>query len=202
VEIALPYGEFAGPVAELGPEEWIVPYRVAPPAVFALYRLQPGGTLVKVVQAETGHAVEPVVVRPRAVPPRHPSSLGARDGANLLCLNAYTSRARIPAGSIAATRVYAQNEAGAAVLLGQAKVERDGSFFVQVPSERPLRLELIDAGGKVIQAEKGWFWARRGEQRVCVGCHAGPERAPDNVSPEVLSHSATPVNLLPAGGAK
>lgn len=202
VEILLPKGEFAGPLAELGAEEWLVCYRAAPPVAFGLYRLKLGGTPVKVVQPQTGHAVQPVVVRPHAVPPRHPSSLGARDGANLLCLNAYTSRARIPAGSIAASRVYTQDDAGASVLLGLAKVERDGSFFVQVPAERPLRFELIDAGGKVVQAEKGWFWARRGEQRVCVGCHAGPERAPDNASPEVLSHGTEPVNVMPAGGAR
>jgi hypothetical protein len=72
-------------------------------------------------------------------------------------------------------------------------VEADGSFYVQAPSETPLRFELLDSAGKTVAAEKGWFWARKGEQRVCVGCHAGPERAPENLVPQVLLHTQKPV---------
>jgi hypothetical protein len=74
-------------------------------------------------------------------------------------------------------------ERGSGGDLGKAPVEADGSFYVQAPSETPLRFELLDRAGKTVAAEKGWFWARRGEQRVCVGCHAGPERAPENRGP-------------------
>ncbi len=74
-------------------------------------------------------------------------------------------------------------------------MERDGSFFVNVPSEQPIRFELLDRNGKTVAAEKGYFWARRGEQRVCVGCHAGPERAPENAVPEVLLHTTNPVKM-------
>jgi len=191
-------GEFAGPIAEISPDEWIVAYRPIPSAPFGLDRIKPGAAPVGVVHSSTANAVQPVLVQPRPIPPRHPSSLGSRDGANLLCLNVYSGRGRLAPGSVAAVRVYTQNEAGAPALLGEAKVERDGSFYVQVPSEQPLRFELIDRVQKVVQAEKGWFWARRGEQRICVGCHAGPERAPDNAVPEVLLHSSQPANLIPA----
>ena len=68
-------------------------------------------------------------------------------------------------------------------LLGTAPVERDGSFFVQVPSEQPLQIELLDDAGKTLKREAGFFWMRRGEQRVCVGCHAGPETSPENAVP-------------------
>ena len=36
---------------------------------------------------------------------------------------------------------------------------------------------------------------RRGEQRVCVGCHAGPETAPENAVPTILLKSTTPADL-------
>jgi hypothetical protein len=76
-------------------------------------------------------------------------------------------------------------------------VEKDGSFFVNPPSETAIRFELLDRSAKIVAAEKGWFWARRGEQRVCVGCHAGPERAPENAVPQVLQRSTEPVKLAP-----
>jgi hypothetical protein len=39
------------------------------------------------------------------------------------------------------------------------------------------------------------MWTRRGEQRICVGCHAGPERAPENAVPQVLVRDIKPVNI-------
>ena len=58
-----------------------------------------------------------------------------------------------------------------------------------------VRFELLNAAGNTVAAEKGWFWMRRGEQRVCVGCHAGPERAAENATPQVLLRTSEPVNL-------
>ncbi len=61
---------------------------------------------------------------------------------------------------------------------------RAGWFlFREVPGDRPIRFALLDAQGAVLRQEHGWFWARGGEQRICVGCHAGPERAPENRVP-------------------
>jgi hypothetical protein len=135
-----------------------------------------------------------VPVRPRTPPKWFPSSLGDRNGANTLCLNVYTSKDRIPEAIVNFVRVWAQDQ-GAAVALGEAPVEHDGSFYVNVPSERPIRFELLDANRKTVAAEKGWLWMRRGEQRVCVGCHAGPERAPDNAAPQVLLRTTEPVRM-------
>lgn len=197
LDVPLPKGEFAGPIAEIAPGEWLASYRANPGSRFALYRVKPGQTEpVKVAAVRGGDALEPVLVRPHTVPKRHPSGLGDRNGANLLCLNAYTSRGGgVPEGVIAAVRVYAQDDAGASVTLGQAPVERDGSFFITVPSERAIRFALLDKDAQIVREAKGWFWSRRGEQRVCVGCHAGPERAPDNEAPAVLLRTTTPVNL-------
>jgi hypothetical protein len=200
VEIPRLAGEFAGPVAAIADGEWLAAYRPDSKTPFSIYRWKPGqGQPEKVVTEPGANALQPVLVRPREVPKRHPSGLGNRDGANLLCLNVYTSRSPIPADSVALVRVWALDDAGSAVNLGQAPVERDGSFFVQTPSERAVRFELLDRAGKIVAAEKGWFWARRGEQRVCVGCHAGPERAPDNAVPEVLLRNTNPARMvLPA----
>jgi hypothetical protein len=196
LDLALPKGQFAGPVAEVEGGEWLAAYRAGADAAYWICRFppRPAGQPVKVVGP---NAFQPVPVRVRPVPPYHPSSLGNREGANLLCLNSYTSKSQqIPKNSVAEVRVWSQNSHGGAVMLGKAPVEPDGSFYVQTPSEKPLRFELLDREGKTIAAEKGWFWARKGEQRVCVGCHAGPERAPENAVPQVLLRTQKPVPML------
>jgi len=84
-----------------------------------------------------------------------------------LCLSSYVSKSeRIPKGSVAEVRVWSQNKRGGAVALGKAPVEIDGSFYVQAPSETPLRFELLDGAGKTVAAEKGWF----GRARESSGC--------------------------------
>jgi hypothetical protein len=195
LDLALPKGQYVGPVAEVEAGEWLATYRAAADAAYWICRFAPRQTAqpVKVVGP---NAFQPVPVRVSPVPPYHPSSLGDREGANLLCLNSYVSKSQqIPKNSVAEVRVWSQNSHGGAVVLGKAPVEPDGSYYVQVPSEAPLRFELLDREGKTIAAEKGWFWTRKGEQRVCVGCHAGPERAPENIAPQVLLRTQKPVPM-------
>lgn len=196
VDLILPAGEFAGPVAEISTGEWLVSYRPAPGRPFGIYRVKPHQAAVAPVPLVKDHAFQPVLIEARRVPPIHPSGLGDREGANILCLNAYTSKSeRIPAGAVSTVRVWSLTDAGAPMALGETKVDPDGSFYLQVPSERPLRFELLDGPGKTLCAERGWFWMRKGEQRVCVGCHAGPERAPENAVPQVLLRTQTPVRM-------
>ena len=195
LELALPKGQYLGPVAEVEGGEWLAAYRVGADDAYWICRFPPrqAALPVKIVGP---NAFQPVPIRVRPVPPYHPSGLGNREGANLLCLNAYVSKSQeIPKNSVAEVRVWAQNGRGEAVALGKAPVEPDGSFYLQAPSETPLRFELLDRAGKTVAAERGWFWARKGEQRVCVGCHAGPERAPENVAPQVLLRTQKPVPM-------
>ena len=121
----------------------------------------------------------------RNTPYRNAIHPGLHDwpNANLLCLNAYTSKYKFASGSLHSVRLYTRGSDGTIKLLGTAPVERDGSFFVQVPTEQPLQIELLDGSGKTVKRQAGWFWMRRGEQRACVGCHAGPETAPENAVP-------------------
>jgi hypothetical protein len=132
-------------------------------------------------------------VRERDLPNRHPSGLHDKDGANLLCLSVYTSKLTINEGSVSRVRVYSEKGE-----LGDAPVEADGSFYVHVPHDTALRFELLDSAGRLVAAQKSWTWQRRGEQRVCIGCHAGPERTPENAVPGILLRDTKPVNL--AGG--
>jgi len=151
--------------------------------------------LTTVVSDERNDLVEPVTIAPRATPNRHPSGLHEWTTANLLALDARVSRDGALEKTPARVRVEAQGEDGGAVEMGVAPIEADGSFFVKTPGDRPIRFTLLDGSGAVVRAERGWFWARGGEQRICVGCHAGPERAPENRVPQVLLRTTTPEDL-------
>ena len=77
-----------------------------------------------------------MLVAARTVPNHHPSGLHDWNYANLLCLNAYTSKYEFAAGSITSMRLYTTNEKGKPKLLGSSNVEPDGSFY-RAGSGRP-----------------------------------------------------------------
>jgi len=198
--IVAPAGEYAGEISELATGAWLLAWRADARTPYRIVRWIPDTSDLEPVVAEPDENVlQPVVLATPTTPNRHPSGLHDWPNANLLCLNAYTSKYRIAAGSIQSLRLYTRDDSGHPRLLGTAPVERDGSFFVQVPSEQPLQFELLDGSGKTLKREAGYFWMRRGEQRVCVGCHAGPEMAPENAVPQVLLKFTTPSDLT--GGA-
>ena len=196
VPIAAPRAEYAGSIAETASGTWLVSARTTPSAHFAIKFWKPGAAAPETVLAKDGeNLVEPVLVAPRIRPKRHPSGLHPWNYANLLALDARLSRDGAMKGVPATVRLETEDAAGQAVDMGTAPVEQDGSFFVKVPGDTPIRFTILDAKGVVLRRERGWFWSRGGEQRICVGCHMGPERAAENRVPDVLLRTTTPVDL-------
>lgn len=194
--LSAPAGEYDGDIAETPTDEWLVSWRPDAHTRYRLMRWAPGWqNLQPAIDQPDADILQPAVIAPRPVPNRHPSGLHDWNNANLLCLNAYTSKYSFAEGSIQNIRMYTRDSSGNTRLLGTAPVEKDGSFFVQVPTEQPLQIELLDSAGKTLKREAGFFYMRRGEQRVCVGCHAGPETAPENAVPQILLKSTTPADL-------
>ncbi len=197
--VTAPPAEYAGAIAETSTGAWLLSARASANAHYTIRLWTPGTAAMETVAAETGeNLVEPVLVAPRTTPKRHPSALHPWNYANLLALDARLSRDGALKGTPTSVRLETQDAEGRAVVMGTAPVERDGSFFVEVPGDTPLRFTLLDAKGAVLRQERGWFWARSGEQRICVGCHTGPERSPDNRVPAVLLRTTTPVDLTRA----
>ncbi len=125
----------------------------------------------------------------------HPRSETGR----VICLNSYLS-ADAPHGRwatrIAQVRVIMLDQGQArARVLGEAPVETDGSFYILVPADCPIRFELLDAKGTVIRAQRSWIWARPGEDAGCLGCHEDKALAPENHWPLALKRLDTPLPL-------
>ncbi len=194
--VAAPRAEYAGAIAETASGEWLISARAGAGSHYALKLWKPGSAAMQTVLAMPGEDVlEPVLIVPHARPHQHPSGLHDWNYANLMALNARLSRQ----GDLRETPVHVRLETldaqGRVVVAGFAPVEADGSFFVKVPPDRPIRFALLGDTGSVVRKEEGWFWIRRGEQRICVGCHTGPERASENRVPTVLLRTTTPADL-------
>jgi hypothetical protein len=86
--------------------------------------------------------------------------------------------------------------------LGEATVEPDGSFYIAVPPDQPVRFELLDGMGRVVRAQRSWIWSRSGEERGCVGCHEDRALAPENRWPLALRRFDTPTRLEKTAGSK
>ena len=66
-------------------------------------------------------------------------------------------------------------------ILGTASVEKDGSFQIRVPSEIPLKFQLLDKNYLAVRSQKTWTWVMGNENRGCIGCHEDPELSPHNI---------------------
>lgn len=194
--ISAPKGEYSGAIVEMQPGIWLVSARLGGATRYALELWKPGAsTMISVLAGRNEDIVEPVLVTVRARPNRHPSGLHPWDYGNILALDARLSRAGDLKSVPTSVQLEMQNENGLTVPMGTAPVEQDGSFYVKVAADKPIRIALLNAKGSVLRRERGWFWIRKGEQRICVGCHTGPERASENRVPAVLLRSTTPFDL-------
>ncbi len=202
--IPAPAADYAGGIVETDSGAWLLSARTTAGADYAVSLWNPpaddgeiaaGKSLMSVLVRAGENLVDPVLLAPRIRPHQHPSALHDWNDANLLALDARLSRQGALPTTPAQIRVETRDAAGRALELGTAPVEPDGSFFVKTPADQPIRFALLDSKGAVLRQEHGWFWMRRGEQRICIGCHTGPERASENRVPAVLLRSTTPTDL-------
>ena len=154
----------------------------------------------KIYGDEKLNSIQAVPVVKRATPNRFWSMVSSESKSGyLISLDSYAS-ADEPNGRIGrpitSVRVWTlQPGTQKEVVLGEAPVEKDGSFYVEVPADQPVRFELLDAAGQTIRMERGWIWSRAGEQRGCAGCHGDKAVAPENRWPMTLKRFDTPTQF-------
>jgi hypothetical protein len=74
--------------------------------------------------------------------------------------------------------------------LGEAPIEKDGSFHIEVPAGVPLRFALLDDAGATVAQQDSWTWVMPREWRGCIGCHEDREMVAPNVMAEAFSKPA------------
>jgi hypothetical protein len=83
--------------------------------------------------------------------------------------------------------------------LGEAPIEDDGSFHIEVPSGVPLRFELLAKQGGAVAEQDSWTWVMPREWRGCIGCHEDREMVVPNKMADAFVKPAVPLGLT-AGG--
>jgi len=84
--------------------------------------------------------------------------------------------------------------------LGTVPIAEDGSFYAEVPADRPLALQAIDGEGRAVINELSWIYTRPGERRACVGCHAPVGTAPGMTGmTAVMATRSRPLKLTGQG---
>ena len=79
-------------------------------------------------------------------------------------------------------------------ILGQAPVEKDGSFMSKCPRTSWFASSSLDASGMLLVAERAGFGSDP-KQRGCAGCHGDKALAPENRWPMTLKRFDTPTHL-------
>jgi HEAT repeat protein len=83
-------------------------------------------------------------------------------------------------------------------VLGTAPLAEDGSFFLEIPADRLVHLQVLDSDRRVVGNQTFWMYARPGETRSCVGCHEKPGGTDiPNHFPQAAA--TTPIKMLPKG---
>ncbi len=173
----------------------------------ALYVIRPDGTGLHLLpsgskwgsQLQVDKHKSQVLIAAHAPPLSYPSILHSDiNTGRAICLDSYLS-IDAPQGRIAAkisrVRVTELESDSIEHILGSAPVEEDGSFYLTLPADRPIRFSLLDARNKVIREQKSWIWVRPGEDRGCLGCHENSSHAPENHWPMTLQRFDTPTPI-------
>ena len=71
-------------------------------------------------------------------------------------------------------------------LLGEVRTEDDGSFYIEINADMPVRFKTLNEAGEILRGPSDWVWVRPNERRSCIGCHEDRELAPENKVPLAL----------------
>ncbi len=142
--------------------------------------------------------VDPVPLIPRAAPRLAEPNLARSGGtATILCQSVFTSDRPYDHAAARYVRVLGATLMGLSInanaafesrVLGTAPLESDGSFYVEVPADRPVRFQVLDGEGTVLLHETEFNFVRPGERLTCVGCHE-PKGETPSMSLPLAAHA-------------
>lgn len=197
-----PPGDWDATPHELRQTELVIARRGSSPAPLGLYTYDAAARKLGSPVYQDGHlsSLDAVPIAAHEPPRWYWSTLNPDLKAGyFICLDSRRS-GDVPGGvllsKVTAVRVLALDSAtGSESSLGEAPVEKDGSFYIALPPDVPVRFELLDPAKNVIKAQQGWIWTRSGDEHGCVGCHENKALAPQNRWPLTLQRLDMPARL-------
>jgi len=81
-------------------------------------------------------------------------------------------------------------------ILGDIRLEKDGSFNIEVPANTPVELQVLDAEGMALRS-CGWIWVKDYARQGCIGCHEDGELTPENALADALQRPSISLYLPP-----
>lgn len=175
----------------------LVSYRAPGANAYTLHEFDPKEKrLGQPIYADTSvHALEPIIASKHRRPKTFVSLVNSEKmGALFYCLDANQSDLPVKSALPPLTQATKVQVLGRDGVLGEVALEEDGSFYLEIPTDRPLRFQTLSAEGRVVRGPSAWIWARPNEKRGCIGCHEDRELAPENRAP--LAITKPPVSLL------
>jgi hypothetical protein len=170
-------------------DDLVVSYRENSNGTFGLHAYDPDSRKLNnsIYNHSEFHIIEPVMRQVRENPMKLPPIVNeSKKKGTLLCLNTDQSMISVNDKESNATKTDKVQVLGIDGLLGEVEVEKDGSFYIEIDTDKPVRFQTINAEGEMLRGPSAWIWVRPGERRSCVGCHEDPELAPENRVPDAL----------------
>ncbi len=173
-------------VVSLEGNSCLVSYRPAVEGSYALYKVNSGSQDPPGLWYKgNGNITEPVIIRAMPERPRILPSAVNPDRSTGLLMSQDINHSMLPVhpglkGDSLASRVRLSGEHGELAVL---EAKEDGSFYLEMDADSPVRIETLNELGETVRGPSDWIYLRPNERRGCVGCHADPELAPENIQP-------------------
>lgn len=135
------------------------------------------------------HAMEAAIVRSRATPRNLPSRVNHEMNSGYFFSMNVDASDIVAQGKTTKVQVLGMND-----MIGEASVSEDGSFYLKLAADRPVRLQTLDEKGKVLRGPSSWMWVRPNERRGCAGCHQDREISPENIVPKAMEKA--PITMI------
>jgi hypothetical protein len=173
---------------------------------YELVRLDPetGRIIGTVHRRDHVHVLDAHEIAPRAVVPGRSSVVDTQKETGVFfCISSHItdrpSLAHLREGGASTLRVIEHHKQSDPPMtervLGEAPIESDGSFHIEVPAQTPLRFQLLDKDEKIIGEQKFWTWVMPREWRGCIGCHEDREMVAPNILADAVVKPAVPIGI-------
>ncbi|NOZ19841.1 MAG: hypothetical protein GXP25_02000 [Planctomycetes bacterium] len=150
----------------------------------------------------------PIPIAPRSRElqvPSSPKSNAKRTG-TIECLSVFNTDLPFSKDAVRYVRVLERLRRGISIVshrpfpgrvLATVPLEKDGSFFVEVPADTPVQFELLDTDGNILVHETTFNYVRGGEHKACMGCHEPKGMSPPAEQPLAMRHGSYPALRRP-----